>query len=130
MGPMRVTEPYLERDIAKMQSAPPRPDSRIESTISRAITQAYQEFSAPRASQYDWEPDTVSVTLRFNEVNYVRQIMSCMVPRVLGWTYVHQGIKMSHKKIGRASCRERVCKYVSISGVAESLKKKKNKEKE
>src|SRR3546814_11362913 len=60
MGPMRVTEPYLERDIAKMQSAPPRPDSRIESTISRAITQAYQEFSAPRASQYDWEPDTRS----------------------------------------------------------------------
>src|SRR3546814_9188705 len=33
MGPMRVTEPYLERDIAKMQSAPPKPDSRIESTI-------------------------------------------------------------------------------------------------
>src|SRR3546814_19745188 len=28
-------------------------------------------------------------------------------------------------KIGRASCRERVCQYVSISGVAVSLKKKK-----
>src|SRR3546814_18202618 len=28
-------------------------------------------------------------------------------------------------KIGRASCRERVCKYVSISVVAVSLKKKK-----
>src|SRR3546814_18618762 len=27
-------------------------------------------------------------------------------------------------EIGRASCRERVCKYVYISGVAESLKKK------
>src|SRR3546814_9746617 len=27
-------------------------------------------------------------------------------------------------KIGRASCRERVCQYVSISGVAVSLKKK------
>src|SRR3546814_20740509 len=38
MGPMRVTEPYLERDIAKMQSAPPKPDSRIESTTSGAIT--------------------------------------------------------------------------------------------
>src|SRR3546814_19269865 len=29
-------------------------------------------------------------------------------------------------KIGRASCRERVCQYVSISGVAVSLKKKQN----
>src|SRR3546814_19335401 len=27
------------------------------------------------------------------------------------------------RKIGRASCRERVCQYVSISGVAVSLKK-------
>src|SRR3546814_13674401 len=29
-------------------------------------------------------------------------------------------------QIGRASCRERVCQYVSISVVAVSLKKKKN----
>src|SRR3546814_11621724 len=32
-------------------------------------------------------------------------------------------------KIGRASCRERVCQYVSISVVAVSLKKKKKKKK-
>src|SRR3546814_12477099 len=31
------------------------------------------------------------------------------------------------RKIGRASCRERVCQYVSISVVAVSLKKKKIK---
>src|SRR3546814_14497165 len=30
----------------------------------------------------------------------------------------------SHHEIGRASCRERVCQYVSISVVAGSLKKK------
>src|SRR3546814_7930157 len=30
----------------------------------------------------------------------------------------------NHEKIGRASCRERVCQYVSISVVAVSLKKK------
>src|SRR3546814_16506278 len=29
-------------------------------------------------------------------------------------------------QLGRASCRERVCQYVSISGVAVSLKKKKH----
>src|SRR3546814_18240550 len=32
-------------------------------------------------------------------------------------------------QIGRASCRERVCQYVSISVVAGSLKKKKTKHK-
>src|SRR3546814_12106618 len=32
------------------------------------------------------------------------------------------------REIGRASCRERVCKYGSISVVAVSLKKKKNEE--
>src|SRR3546814_18615579 len=32
-----------------------------------------------------------------------------------------------HMQIGRASCRERVCQYVSISGVAVSLKKKSTK---
>src|SRR3546814_18457751 len=31
-----------------------------------------------------------------------------------------------HDEIGRASGRERVCRYVCYSGVAESLKKKKN----
>src|SRR3546814_16099202 len=36
-----------------------------------------------------------------------------------GWFHV--------KEIGRASCRERVCQYVSISVVAVYLKKKKNK---
>src|SRR3546814_14208203 len=32
---------------------------------------------------------------------------------------------MKAVQIGRASCRERVCQYVEISGVAGSLKKKK-----
>src|SRR3546814_21030525 len=35
---------------------------------------------------------------------------------------------LGHDEIGRASCRERVCHYVSISGVAVSLKKKKRYE--
>src|SRR3546814_3642014 len=35
-------------------------------------------------------------------------------------------IAAPHDEIGRATCRERVCQYVEISGVAVSLKKKKN----
>src|SRR3546814_19717845 len=37
-----------------------------------------------------------------------------------------QAMLLDHQ-IGRAPCRERVCQYVSISGVAVSLKKKKTK---
>src|SRR3546814_11752855 len=36
--------------------------------------------------------------------------------------------RSARSKIGRASCRERVCQYVSISVVAVSLKKKKKKD--
>src|SRR3546814_14203286 len=35
--------------------------------------------------------------------------------------------RLGRRPIGRASCRERVCQYVSISVVAVSLKKKKHK---
>src|SRR3546814_19192376 len=38
----------------------------------------------------------------------------------------HTGEDNELRQIGRASCRERVCQYVSISVVAVSLKKKKN----
>src|SRR3546814_19502900 len=38
----------------------------------------------------------------------------------------HHGMSVPSQKIGRASCRERVCQYGEISVVAVSLKKKKN----
>src|SRR3546814_16085304 len=41
---------------------------------------------------------------------------------VVGEQFLEQ-LQRPHE-IGRASCRERVCQYVSISGVAETLKKK------
>src|SRR3546814_16946390 len=40
---------------------------------------------------------------------------------------IGEQIKQRRKEIGRESCRERVCQYVSISVVAVSLQKKKNK---
>src|SRR3546814_14164456 len=39
----------------------------------------------------------------------------------------HVGLVDAGQQIGRASCRERVCQYVSISVVAVSLKKKNKK---
>src|SRR3546814_18934395 len=37
------------------------------------------------------------------------------------------GLRVRELKTGRASCRDRVCQYVEISGVAVSLKKQKKK---
>src|SRR3546814_11800757 len=44
-------------------------------------------------------------------------------------TGIRKHIGSSIEKIGRASCRERVCQYVEISVVAVSLKKKQEKKK-
>src|SRR3546814_5650756 len=38
--------------------------------------------------------------------------------------FAHPGFEVAFAQIGRASCRARVCQYVSISVVAVSLKKK------
>src|SRR3546814_11159630 len=54
------------------------------------------------------EKEVLRVIDHARDVPYVRRVVS----------YVQQ--------IGRASCRDRVCLYVSISVVALSLKKKKN----
>src|SRR3546814_12569504 len=49
--------------------------------------------------------------------------------RTKGLAFRGRAILMAGRtpEIGRASCRERVCQYVSISGVAGSLKKKRNR---
>src|SRR3546814_11482154 len=46
-----------------------------------------------------------------------------ITPQALVARYASERPHYLHE-IGRASCRERVCEYVSISGVAGSLKKK------
>src|SRR3546814_15243006 len=46
---------------------------------------------------------------------------------VVALTYIAAQRVFPDYKIGRASCRERVCQYVYISVVAVSLKKKKRK---
>src|SRR3546814_17143129 len=43
-------------------------------------------------------------------------------------TYAEHVVLVKGAKIGRASCRESVCQYVSISVVAVTLKKKNNTE--
>src|SRR3546814_14038421 len=50
-----------------------------------------------------------------------RSVTSESEQKTLKFLFGHQ------QQIGRASCRERVCQYVSISGVAVSSKQKENK---
>src|SRR3546814_16170562 len=65
-------------------------------------------------------PENITTALEILPVSHVDEVLAraLLTPVVpIEW------------KIGRASCRERVCQYVSISGVAGSIKKK-NKKKE
>src|SRR3546814_14035211 len=85
----------------------------------------------------DWSSDVCSSDLRcfsytdrtslgFNEPNRISRtnFRQC---RSKNFAYCNTSFKnfvSSARKIGRASCRERVCQYVSISVVAVSLKQK------
>src|SRR3546814_19042769 len=55
--------------------------------------------------------------------DFERQL-SCQIWSVRGALLGRSSSAPSQPKLGRASCRERVCQYVSISVVAGSLKKK------
>src|SRR3546814_16367400 len=65
-----------------------------------------------------WSRSLVEANLRGVDSHGVQRL-----PRYLDLLRTGQ-IKARPAKIGRASCRERVCQYVSISVVAVSLKKK------
>lgn len=88
LGPLRVQESFLMKDIAKMLPAAPTPDSRVRDDLVRALTQAYQEVSEPNWASPTYEPDSVYVTLRFNRVNYVNQLLSQSVPRGREWVRI------------------------------------------
>src|SRR3546814_14906998 len=58
------------------------------------------------------------------------QALQSVAVEPLGQQGVHEvGLAAQHWQIGRASCRERGWQYVEISGVAVSLKKKKDETK-
>src|SRR3546814_20623138 len=62
--------------------------------------------------------------------SYIQQYIKRGTPRKLSETdrrTLARYFGVDEQQIGRASCRERVCQYVSISVVDVSLKKKKSK---
>lgn len=96
-GPHMIQEPFLMRDIARSLPSPHAPDARFRDDLVRALTQSHQE-----ASQPDWaasyEPDSVFVTLRFNRLNYVQQMLSCPLPSGKGWVCI-DGVQMSQNTL-------------------------------
>lgn len=109
-GPLRVREDMLYRDIAKMLPQAPQPDADSRTELDRALMQAYQAASEPDWPSYRFEADCVFVTLRYNRVNYARQILSAPIPMGQGWTRVdaagsHQTLDycMTHPTLVRAT---------------------------
>jgi len=88
LGPLRVQESFLMKDIAKMLPMPPAPDPRFRDDLVRALTQAYQDASIPDWPAPTYEPDSVYVTLRFNRVNYVQQLIECPMPAGRDWVRI------------------------------------------
>src|SRR3546814_12105320 len=77
----------------------------------------------------DWSSDVCSSDLGFPD--HGRHAVRCLAWRHRARCADHFGAhhqRQTAHEIGRASCRERVCQYVSISVVAVSLKKTKNKQ--
>lgn len=88
LGPLRVREPFLMGDIAKMLPSPPLADPMIRDDLVCALTQAYQDSSEPDWPTVTTEADSVYVTLRYNRVNYVKALLEAPVPKGQGWTLI------------------------------------------
>src|SRR3546814_15679974 len=80
-------------------------------SATAGASQATQQFGQPQyapAEPYQTGPTSRAMT----------------IDDVVTKTGIPPGVLTSSAQIGRASCRERVCQYVTISGVAGPLKKK------
>lgn len=119
MGPLRVREPYLMRDIGSTLPDDPEVDESLE----RALAQAYQPHSAPMAATYYWSAETFAVTLRFNEVSYAKQLLGAPVPGTGKWHLVGDLADWSDNKL-LAYCLSRptvVRASIDWDGTAEEL---------
>src|SRR3546814_13958228 len=67
------------------------------------------------------------VQLEFDGASRPRQVLgNLVVAQTLGHQLRHAALGRRQAQIGSASCRERVCQYVWLSGVADALKQKTN----
>lgn len=77
-----LREDVLAKDILRILPPAPKPQQHTRA----ALMSAYQAYSTP-----DWapmyEPDTITLTMRYNRLDYAQQITNTLVPDD-AWTYV------------------------------------------
>lgn len=85
-----MQEVYLSADIRKQLPRAPIPDARWRDSLRVAFTQSYQERSVPSWVLYNYESNSVFVTLRFNYVNYFKQLLDQPVPLGKQWSKMEE----------------------------------------
>ena len=103
-----LQELLLHSDIQKGLPRPPIPDARWRDSLAVAFRQSYQERSVPSWASYSWAPDSVFVTLRFNYVDYVKQLLDQPVPLGKKWTKLEEsGVRLLDDPV--AYCLDKPC---------------------
>lgn len=72
----------LSDDIRRILPYAPKPQPHTRA----ALTAAYQSYSVPDWSQ-KYVPDSVTLTMRFNRLDYAKRIMATLIPDD-SWTYI------------------------------------------
>src|SRR3546814_15018756 len=92
------------------------------SDLLRSLRRIFEEFDDESPSAHMSEYSEANIAFHQTIIKLSRsQLIADMTANL----FIHVRAIRDVSQIGRASCRERVCQYVSISGVAVSLKKKK-----
>lgn len=98
----------LNADIRRELPRAPTPDARWRESLRVAFTQSYQERSAPSHSIYHFQENSLFVTLRYNYVNYVGQLLKSPVPLGKQWSRIEEsGIRLMDDPI--AFCLANPC---------------------
>jgi len=77
-----LREDVLSDDIRRVLPHAPKPQPHTRA----ALLSAYQSYSAPEWAP-TYEPDTISLTMRLNRLEYARRVMATLVPDD-AWTYM------------------------------------------
>lgn len=88
---LMTQELYFSSSIRKFLPQSPVPDARSRDELAVVFTHAYQDKSAPSWDRLNYLPNSIYITLRFNYVNYVGQLLAQPVPNGKQWMNINEG---------------------------------------
>lgn len=89
---VRMTDEIIfSSSLRKALPASPVPDARWRDSLIDVFTHSYQESSSPSWGYANYIPDSFYITLRFNYVNYVYQLLNSPVPKGRKWLNLNEG---------------------------------------